>query len=240
MKVKYKYLIVIILLILGAVGFIYSVFGTPLGENTRLEKVIQGMSVFVALLMAVIALAIADPRKRQVNVGIELFVDKESEENYLKDKMSKNLCQDYQNFDSTVKSYRVQFEMVNTSGFALMKPIFTFRLPCERKHPKKTEHKSGSLQTGDEPSYTSSGFNSNIYNSQVELRILEFADTTILTNSILPVWNDRDKIVLWVRMALNDLQLKPFYVTVYVNCENANGLIKKIKVAPRELLVVTA
>ena len=239
MKVKCIYLIVIILLILGAAVFIYSVLGTPLGENTRLEKVIQGMSVFVALLMAVIALAIADPRKGQVNVEIEPFVDKKHEEEYHKDKMSKSLCQDYKDFDNPVKSYRVQFKMVNTSGFDLMKPIFTFRLPRERKHPEQPERKSGTIRTGDEPSYTSRGFHSNIYNSPSELRILEFAGTTILTNSILPVWNDRDEIVLWVRMALNDRQLKPFYVTVYVNCENADGITENVEVPPRKLLSIT-
>lgn len=66
--------------------------------------------------------------------------------------------------------------------------------------------------------------------------MLEFGDTCILSNSNLPYWNDKGDIMIWIKMALNDEDLKPFNVDVFINCENADGFTKPIKIRPKELI----
>ena len=134
---KTKYQVIIGFLILVAVGFELIVFYSPLGEYSRLENAIQSAGVFVALLAAVIALSIADHKRRSVSIKIEPSLDKENIGTYPKNEMSNDLKKDYQNFTDPVKSHRVQFKMTNISGFTLRKPTLTFRLPLQIQHPTK-------------------------------------------------------------------------------------------------------
>jgi len=225
---KTKYLIIVIFLILVAVGFELLVLFSPLGEFSRLEKAIQSAGIFVALLAAVIALSAADPKRRSVSVKIEASVDKGNIGFYPKNELSEDLRKIYKSFHDPVKSNRVQFHMTNISGFALNRPTLTFRLPLEKQHP----HKVGET-------YSARTFNSNLYNSQRDLRLLEFGDTRILSNSNLPYWNNQEEITIWVRMVLDDGKLEPFIVEVSVNCENADGVTNKIKISPKELMKQT-
>jgi len=222
---KTKYLIFIIVLILIAVGFELLVLFSPLGEYSRYERVIQSAGVFVALLVAIIALSVADPRRRSVNVKIEPSIDKANIGTYSKKELSEDLKKAYQKFSDPVKSHRVQFKMTNISGFTLEKPTLTFRLPLQKQHP----HKIGKI-------YSERTFNSNLFNSQRELRLLEFADTRILSNSNFPYWNNQDDITIWIRMILDDGKLESFIVEVSVNCENAGGVTNKVEINPKELM----
>jgi hypothetical protein len=222
---KTKYLVIIGVLILVAVGFELIVFFSLLGEYSRLENAIQSSGVFVALLAAVIALSVADPKRRSVNIKIEPSVDKGNIATYPKNEMSDDLKKVYQNFTDPVKSHRIQFKMTNISSFTLREPALTFRLPLQKQHP----YKVGQI-------YSERTFNSNLFNSQREIRLLEFADTIILSNSNLPYWNDQDDITIWIRMVLDDGKLEPFVVDMSVNCENAEGVTKKVGIKPKELM----
>ncbi len=227
---KGRYWLVIILLILVGVWVGYKILYTPLGENVRLDKMIQITGVLVALLTAVIALAVADPRQKKVNINIEHYID--NKEEYPKAKLAENLQKDYKDYADPIVSYRVQFKMINISGFSLKKPTLAFRLPSERRHPNQPLN---SIDVSAK-SWSIRSFNSNIYNSQSELRVLEFGDTVILSNSNLPYWNNQDELILWIRMVLNDKNLEPFNVAVYVNCENADGTTKNVLIDPKKLL----
>lgn len=222
---KTKYLIGIGVLTALFVVFEILVSFSPLGKYSHLENAIQSAGVYVALLTAIIALSIADPKRRSVNIKLELSVDKETIGRYPKDEMSDDLKKEYQNFTDPVKSHRVQFIMTNISGFTLRKPTLTFRLPLQKQHP----HKVGKI-------YSERAFHSNLFNSQHEIRLLEFADTRILSNSNLPYWNDQNDITIWIRMVLDDGKLEPFVVEVSVNCENAEGITKKVNINPKELI----
>jgi hypothetical protein len=114
--------------------------------------------------------------------------------------------------------------MANDSGFTLKKPTLTFRLPLQKQHP----HKVSEI-------YFFRTFNSNLFNSQRQLSLLEFADTCILSNSNLPYWNDQDDFTIWIRMVLDDGKLEPFIVEVSINCENAEGVTYKCKIDPKPL-----
>ena len=173
-----------------------------------------------------------------MKVNIRLSADEQGQ--HPKSEMSETLQEDYTDFADPVESYRVQFKMVNVSGFNLRKPALTFRLPIQRQHPQKPPLPQDPRERPLFAKTKARSFNSNLYNSQRELRVLEFADTRILSNSNLPYWNDQEEITIWIRMALNDIRLKPFIVDVSINCENADGLTKKVAVAPRKLLGVNA
>lgn len=220
---KTKYIITVAILILMAIAFEYYVITSPLGSDTRIGNAIQSAAVFVALLAATIALSAADPKAKKVKVTIEQDIDPNNVGCYHKSELPNNLQTKYERFPDPITSHRVQFKITNTSGFALKKPTLTFRLPLEKQHP---------YRVGGQ--YILS-FNSNLFNSQTELRLLEFADTLLLSNSNLPFWNNDKNITIWIRMLLNDGKLEPFMVDVSVNCENAEGVTKLVRIDPKHV-----
>ena len=223
---KTKYLIIIIILILTAVAFEILIFYSPIGQNPRLEKAIQSVGIFTALLAAIIALSSVDPKKKKIEVAIaQLYIEKES--TYERERFTDDLKVWYQDFPDPIRSHQVHFKIKNKSDQTMTRPTLTFRIPVEKKHPNK-------LPT--EKTWSRRSFNSNLYNSTQELRIFEFADTSILSNSNLPYWNSEEEITIWIRMVLDDGKLEPFNVEVSVNCENAEGFSKRIKIIPKDLL----
>lgn len=213
---KLKYSITISLLVIIAIFFCCRIWATSLGADPRLANLIQSIGMFIALVTALIALSVADPSKKLVKMNIELFTSKPSK-CYKKD-LSADLRTIYQKFPDPIKSYRVEFKITNNSGFTLKKPTLTFRLPIQKQHPFE-----GRIT-----------FNSNLFNSQEEMRLLEFANTRILSNSNLPYWNDKDDMTIWIRMFFGDMD--PFSVDVSVNCENAEGVTEEVKIEPQKLL----
>jgi hypothetical protein len=204
-----------------AIVFEYYVINSPRGSDTRIANAIQSAAVFVALLAAAIALSAADPKAKKVKVTIKQDIDLNNVGYYQKADLPKDLQTKYEGFPNPITSHRVQFRITNTSKFTLKKPTLTFRLPLEKQHPHKVADQ-----------YRLS-FNSNLFNSQTELRLLEFADTRLLSNSNLPFWNNDDDITIWIRMLLNDGKLEPFVVDVSVNCENAEGVTKRVQINPK-------
>jgi len=217
---KKRYIFIITVLILGFIIFCYLIFYKPFGEHPRLGNLIQGSGIFVALLAAVIALSVADPRKKYIKTKIELSISKPSV--HLKSNLPAELRNAYKEFPNSFKSYRVEFKMLNNSGFTLKKPTLTFKLPVQKQHP---------FQVGKNWIRT---FNSNLFNSQNEMRLLDFADTRILSNSNLPYWNNKDEIVIWIRMCSSTTGA--FVVEVSINSENAEGTTEKVKVNLQNLI----
>jgi hypothetical protein len=216
----------IVVLIVIAVAFEILIFHSPIGEYPRLEKGIQSTGIFVALLAAVIALSASDPKRKKVNVVTATpFIEEEIAHDF--EKMTDELKKWYKYFPHSIKSYQVHFKITNNSEFTLTRPAITFRIPDDRKHPNKHE---------TEELWNWRGFNSNLYNSRQNLRIMEFADTSILSNSNLPYWNSKEDITIWIRMVIDDGKRNPFRVIVSVNCENADGITQIIKINPKELL----
>ena len=218
---KIRYIITIGVLILLAIIFEYYVIFSQFGSDNRIGNAIQSAAVFVALVAALIALSAAAPKVKKVEVRIEQSIDTNNVGSYPKSDLPSDLQTKYKAFPDPITSHRVQFKITNTSGFTLKKPTLMFRLPLEKQHPYKAGR-----------DYVLS-FNSNLFNSQSELRLLEFADTRLLSNSNLPFWNNEDDITIWIRMLLNDGKLAPFMVEISVNCENAEGVTKRVRIEPR-------
>jgi hypothetical protein len=165
-----------------------------------------------------------DSKRESVKAKIDTTVGKTTIGEYRKNELPDEIRKYYENAPDIIKSYRVQFKITNTSGFTLRQPTLTFKLPADRQHPHKVNG-----------AYIRS-FNSNLFNSQTEIRMLEFANTRILSNSNLPYWNHSDDVTIWIRMMLNDGEHHPFDVEVSLNCENADGLTRKVLIQPAEML----
>ena len=219
---KAKYIIPIIVLIL--IYITLSVwFWYGIGCDPRIGNIIQVAGIFVALIASVIALSTADPKSKQVDFAIKQSLEKK--ETIKKSNMSDDLKKNYSGFPDPVSSYRVQFKITNISKFTLKKPTFSFRVPMDKKHPNKKE---------SDNMYSMRSFNSNLYNSAQELRMLEFADMCLISNSI-PYFNNNEDVTLWIRMVLHE-NMEPFSVEVSINCENAEGITKKIEIQPKRLI----
>ena len=222
---KRKYIITIGVLIILATVLAYFLIFSQGASDTKISNVIQSVSVFIALIIAVIAMSIADPKVKKANVEVEQSVDENNVNLYVKSDLPSDLQLKYESFPDPITSHRVQFKITNISGFTLKKPTLTFRLPIEKQHP----HRVGR-------SYTLT-FNSNIHNPQSEFRLLEFADFCMLSSSNLPYWNNGDEITIWIRMLLNDGQLEPFIVEISLNSENAEGITTKVSIEPRNFVI---
>ena len=222
---KRKYIITIGVLIILATALEYFLISSQGASDTKISNALQSVSVFAALIIAVIAMSIADPKVKKAHIEVEQSVDENNVNSYVKSDLPSDLQLKYESFPDPITSHRVQFKITNISGFTLKKPTLTFRLPIEKQHP----HRVGR-------SYTLT-FNSNIHNPQSEFRLLEFADFCLLSSSYLSYWNNEDEITIWIRMLLNDGQLEPFIVEISLNSENAEGITTKVSIEPRNFVI---
>lgn len=217
-----KNIYIIILSILFLIFLTFLLLLPKIQENLCVGVAIQALSAIAALVAAVIALSVADPKCKYVNIKIEKSLGNNSKE-YDKNELSSNLKDFYKNSPNIFKSDRIYFKITNISGFTLKKPNLTFRLPINKKHPVKSPKLYESLRD----LYDRVSFNSNLYNSQVELQTLEMGETVILSNSNLPYWNNKESIVIWIRMIVED---SPFNISLAVNCDNAEGVTKEVTI----------
>ena len=224
---KTRYLLAIGILIIVALVFAAKIFNAPQEKQLPLGNAVHGVGLFASLLAVVIALHAADPKRKKIKLKVDISVDMNNASNHNKENLSEKLKEFYKDFPDPFQSHRVQFKITNKSGFDLIKPVFTFRLPLEKRHP---------YGQGREKVVSRQSFNSNLFNSQRELVMLEMTDTQILSNSNLTYLNKNEHMTFWFRMVLGDGKLKPFNVNVSVNCENAEGFNSPFTINPRQLL----
>ena len=51
------------------------------------------------------------------------------------------------------------------------------------------------------------------------------------SNSNVPYWNEKEELTIWIRMALGEADFAPFEVTISINCQNAEGITKKVEIS---------
>jgi hypothetical protein len=214
------------------VAFVLVIAITGLGGQDRLDSAIQGAGIFVALLAAVVALHAADPKPKSLAVNIETSIDQDHTESYDKVVLRGKIPLDaYEHLPDCFISHRVVFRITNVSGFTLRQPTLTFRLPTCKQHPHK-------LSAGSDRWVRT--FRSNLFNTQSDLKAIDFGDTSVLSNSNLPFWNDREEITIWIRMVLGAGDLSLFEVSISVNSENAEGVTTKMVIPLLEELTSVA
>jgi hypothetical protein len=153
-------------------------------------------------------------------VTIKASIDEDHIGPHKKAELPEGMLEQYKHLPDVFQSHRVLFRITNTSGFTLRQPTLTFRLPVTKQHP----HQDRSSQTWI------TTFRSNLFNSQIDLKTLRFGDTSLLSNSNLPYWNDQETNTIWIRMVLAGGEVPPFEVTVSVNSENAEGVTKTVSI----------
>ena len=200
---------------LGSVVFL-SVCPLCKEQNSRVANAVQVLGIGVALFTAVVALAVADPKQRRIGMQVQPFILDRSSDEGTTDRTTKPDG----GRSHAPETYRVHFEIKNTSGFTLRKPVLIFRVPLDKRY----EHEEYGLT-----------FTSDLFSSEGQLRFLTFAGSAMLSSDSLPYWNDNEAISVWIRMAL-DSKTKPFNVEVSLTGENAEGITKSICIDPAELL----
>lgn len=204
--IKRRYKVILSLLILAALLSLGIPFLTPLGEDARLESAIQVAAVFVVLGAALVALAPSDPKRQSVNVRITHSLPGADITEYAKTDLPHGLHDVYRYFPDRFTSARLEVKMTNLSGFTLERPTFTFRLPKEKAHPIARVFASAGPDTPNPqaPSESthpmvlgnklySTGFQSNLFNPDQAPARLEFEDTYVVSNSVLPFLNRGNK-----------------------------------------------
>jgi len=222
MKIKYKVFIGVLILIF--LTFEWVIFYSPFGYHPQIQNGIQAAGIFVALLTAILAQSAADRKRRQVKIKIEASIPAEEKQTYRLIELSEELRKSYTGFPDPFESYQVKFRMTNQSGFNLEKPTLTFVLPLERQHPEE-----GHAQTFGEI-YTGKTFHSNLYNTPQDVYLL-VEDKYIVSKKILPYWNNKDSITIWIRMIIDNGKSNSFTVGVSINCANADGKTYQVKIA---------
>lgn len=102
--------------------------------------------------------------------------------------------------------------------------MLTFELPKKLQHPQK-------LDKDKWISY----FRSNLYNIPY-VQLLESGDRIILSNNIVPYFNDEQKLEIWIRMCLSEDDKSQYPVRVSLNCDNAEGKTVPTEISPKRLL----
>lgn len=238
MKCKYKLLLGLI--IIFGIGWVVSVSLTPFGDWPRLEKVIQGMGMFLAVATAIIALAVADRKKEQIRVEIgnpyigdakkpdqeisQDIIDTYSFES-ISDISDSEIKKRYKDFDKPIKFYIVNFQIKNTSNFTWKNPTFTYRTPINQRY-LIFSHKDKSCKE-DLP-------HTNYHILRREYWFVS-EDKDIFTLTNLPYINHDEVLTIWFTLFL-DSEMKDFDIEMSINCENAEGITEKIEIKPKELI----
>lgn len=199
-------------------------------KEKRVERMIPAAALFVAIGSSIIALSNSDKKPKVIKAEIAAkIISGESRAEYKISGLPEHIQKQLNTSKEIIYSYQVTFSIKNTSSFSLKKPTITFRLPLSLKHPEKTPV--------ERQWYLN--FNSNLFNSQEELRILEFQNTQIISNSNLPYLNKEEEVNFWIRMCLDNESNKVYEIIVSINAENAEGISKTIHLNPKELLSST-
>ncbi len=191
----------------------------------------QLAGAFAAIATAIIAVSIADKPPKFVKFKFNMEVNKDNIETYDQDGLS-SIGASSEDIKALIdlgmtpisKSYQVFFNITNTSGFSLRKPVLTFELPKKLQHPHK-------LDKGKWISY----FRSNLYNVPY-VQLLESGDRIVLSNNILPYFSNEQDLEIWIRMCLSEDDKSRYPLRVSLNCDNAEGQTLTTKITPKKLL----
>lgn len=219
---KTRYIISIITLLLLIAGFVYVAIYKPFGEKSPFEVIIQGLGVFVAVGLGIIALHSSDLPSKSVSANISYslgeFIEK-TEANLPKDAVTRFKKKEI-NFPYS--ECKLILNIKNISGFTLKNPTVTFCLPIDKRHPADFGNGIWELS-----------FNSNLRNTIVysaeKMKEFESGNYMYISNTILNYLQDDASIQIWVRLIPGD---KPFNVLVSLDCDNSEGFSQKIKVIP--------
>ena len=191
--------------------------------------------MFLAAVTAVIALSVADRKKEKIKAEIRKspYVKKFDQEVPIENQkfisisdISENdIKERYKDFNKPIKFYIVEFELVNRSNFDWKKPTFTYKIPVNQRYLKP---RGENIWTEDLPhtNYHSVSPGSHYYVS---------GDNDIFSSIKLPYINNGKGLKIWFTLFL-DIDMEEFVISVSINCENAEGVTKEIRITPKKLI----
>jgi len=233
MKCIYK--IILVLIILTSIGWVISFRLTSFGDWPYLEKIIQGVGMFLAAFTATIALAVADRKKEKIKVEI---IKEPSIKNFdrgvpidnqkftsISDISEDKIKERYKNFNQPIKFYIVEFELINKSNFDWKNPTFTYETPINQRY----------LDPQGENRWVEHLPHTNYHNISSENYYYISGDNDIFSSIKLPYINKRTGLKIWFTLFL-DTTMEEFTINISINCENAEGITKEIKINPKKLI----
>lgn len=215
-----SYLIVLLLLILSWLILLFCDFS----NHPRMTYNIQISSIFIAFFVAIIALHASDKPKQKIKIENEVYANEKKGEYYKKD-FSDKLLEEYTDYPDPVTSHKIFFKITNKSGFTLEQPTLTFKLPSGKKHPNNQNGK-----------FVFKNFNTNLYNSTQDMKMLDTGDSIYISNSNLPFWNNNDTHKFWIRMSIEGPNNNAFKIAISVNANNANGITEEFEIDPKNII----
>jgi len=225
MKTRYLCFIVIVVVIYFVLFFLLKTY-LPFSGWITASATLGG--TFAAIITAIIALGIADKPPKVVKFTLNIKVNKNSYSYYGFDQLSLTAMQQLlESGKEFSPSYQVYFNIKNISGLTLNKPVVTFELPKELRHPDGWRK---------EVEYVNPTYHSNLFNVAVDVRQFEYEDKIVLSNNILPYLNDKQELPIWIRMCLSQDDKSEYPVKLSLNCDNAEGKTMTETIIPSKLL----
>jgi len=218
-------------LIVGAIILgLLSCFSWPVCD-AQVERLIQILTGLAVAITALVAVSVADPKKDRVQAVMKPpYVTpnlKNGKKTYQKNELTGRAAESFADSTGPIVSYKVQFEIENTSSFDWANPIVTFWLPPDKQHPQKKE---------GEHTYSELSYNSSMYYVQGDARKFEMVDGVVISNRNLPYWKQGKHLTFWIKMVLSPKDSNSVDIEVSVDCDNADGCTKTVTLNPKELL----
>ena len=203
--------------------FVYISICKPFGEKSSVEVIIQGLGVFVAIGLGIIALHSSDLPRKSVSANINYSFGEVTEKTEA-DLPSEAVTKFKKKGIKFPYSHcKLIFNITNNSGFTLKNPTVTVCLPINRRHLFEFDNNVWDLS-----------FNSNLFEpitySRENIKTFESGDRMYISSNILNYLQNDASLEVWVRLIPGD---SPFTVLVSLDCDNAEGFSKEIDVNPK-------
>ncbi len=217
MKLYYKISLGIITILFAAIFYNF------IDSKTEIAEILQLSAIFVALFTSVLAISISDKKKERIGFSMDIFgLKKKGKSDYVLSELDSSIQSHFKKHGDSFSSYQVYFKIRNKSKFNLKRPTVTIRVPSRLKHPSQD--------------YRNLEFRSNLFNSTNSFQMLEYGDTTIVSNSNLPYLHKNEVLKIWIRMVLNPLDEKKLTFHVALDSENLEGKYEMISMSPKAIL----
>ncbi len=217
MKIVYKISLSIITLLFAVLLYHFICLKIDVSE------ILQLSAIFVALFSSVLAISISDKKKNQIDFSLHIFGHHaKGKSDYVRSELDSSIQNHFEKNGEFFSSYKVYFEIRNKSEFNLKRPTITMKIPSKLKHP--TEDKK------------SIEFRSNIFNSASSFQMLEYEETTVMSNTNLPFLHKNEVIKIWIRMLLDPSDENTLTFHFALDSDNLEGKNEIIYISPKEIL----
>lgn len=212
------------LAVLGCLLVVLVVACYTVSETSRLGNAIQAAIAVAAAATAVLALAVADRPSRRVQIDVRPPQGVGLKKRYYRDQIPPQHVGAFALYPHVFHSRRVYFTLINNSGFDLKSAVVTMEVPKSRRHPAKP------------PEDWFPSLNNTLMPMGPDHWVSEDDEWVIITGRTVYDWLDGHEREFYVRMTLDNDDLREFPIFIYVTCDNAQGFHQKEPMSPLVLM----